>query len=115
LDEIKIEKVTEIKGQPTFKGKVRGVVKIIMDPKMPIPDGPFILVTGMTSPDYIQYMQKCSAIVTNEGGITCHAAILSRELKKPCLIGTKIATKVLKDGDVVEVDAENGIVRILQK
>jgi phosphohistidine swiveling domain-containing protein len=113
LDELKVGKVTEIKGQPTYKGKVTGVVKIIMNPKIPTPEGPFILVTGMTSPDYIHYMQKCAAIVTNEGGITCHAAILSRELKKPCLIGTKIATKVLKDGDMVEVDAEQGIIRIL--
>jgi phosphohistidine swiveling domain-containing protein len=100
----------EIKGQVTFKGKVTGKVRIIMDPKEPVPDEPFVLVAGMTSPDYIQHMQKCIAIVTNEGGITCHAAILSRELKKPCIIGTKIATKVLKSGDLVEVDAEKGIV-----
>jgi len=53
--------------------------------------------------------------VTDEGGITCHAAIISRELKKPCIIGTKIATKVLKDGDLVEVDADKGIVKILKK
>jgi pyruvate,water dikinase len=51
--------------------------------------------------------------VTDEGGITCHAAIVAREMKKPCIIGTKIATKILKDGDMVEVDAESGVVRIL--
>ncbi len=50
----------------------------------------------------------------DEGGITCHAAIVSRELKKPCIIGTRIATKVLKDGDLVEVDANKGIVKILK-
>lgn len=60
-------------------------------------------------------MRKAGAIVTDEGGITCHAAIVSRELGKPCVIGTKIATKVLKDGDEVEVDAEQGIVRILRR
>jgi pyruvate,water dikinase len=49
------------------------------------------------------------------GGITCHAAIVSRELNIPCVIGTKIATRVLKDGDLVEVDAEKGIVRLLKK
>ena len=55
----------------------------------------------------------CSAIVTDEGGIMCHAAIIARELKKPCIIGAKVATKVLKDGDLVEVDAEKGIVRLV--
>jgi len=60
-------------------------------------------------------MKKASAIVTDDGGITCHAAIVSRELGKPCIIGTKIATKVLHDGDLVEVDADNGVVRILEK
>jgi pyruvate,water dikinase len=62
----------------------------------------------MTSPDFIPILKKVSAIITDEGGITCHAAIVSRELKIPCIVGTKIATKVLKDGDVVEVDAQKG-------
>jgi len=56
-------------------------------------------------------MKKAKAIITDEGGVTCHAAITARELKIPCIIGTKIATKVLKDGDRVEVDAEKGLVR----
>tara|TARA_Y100000310_G_scaffold338021_1_gene426573 strand:- start:1597 stop:1776 length:180 start_codon:yes stop_codon:yes gene_type:complete len=56
-------------------------------------------------------MKKAAAFVTDEGGVTCHAAIVSREMKKPCIIGTKIATKVLKDNDLVEVDANKGIVR----
>jgi pyruvate,water dikinase len=56
-------------------------------------------------------MQKAGAIVTEQGGVTSHAAIVSRELGIPCLIGTKIATKVFKDGDMVEVDATKGIVR----
>ncbi len=55
--------------------------------------------------------KKASAIVTEQGGITSHAAIVSRELKKPCIIGTKIATTALKDGEIVEVDAEKGVVR----
>jgi phosphoenolpyruvate synthase/pyruvate phosphate dikinase len=53
--------------------------------------------------------------VTNEGGLLSHAAIVARELKKPCIIGTKIATKVLKDGDLVEVNADTGVVTILKK
>ena len=55
------------------------------------------------------------AIVTNQGGITSHAAIVSRELNIPCIIGTKIATKVLRDGDLVEVDANKGVVKIIKK
>ena len=74
-----------------------------------------VLVTGMTRPEFVPLMKKSSAIITNEGGITCHAAIISRELGKPCIIGTKIATKVLHDGDLVEVDADNGVVRILER
>jgi rifampicin phosphotransferase len=50
-------------------------------------------------------------VVINEGGILTHAAIICRELKKPCIIGTKIATKVLKDGDLIEVDANKGIIK----
>jgi pyruvate,water dikinase len=68
----------------------------------------------MTRPEFVPLMKKAIAIVTDEGGITCHAAIVSRELKKPCIIGTKVATQVLKDGDMVEVDANSGIVRILK-
>jgi pyruvate,water dikinase len=60
-------------------------------------------------------MKKAIAFITDEGGITCHAAIIARELKKPCIIGTKIATKVLKDGDLVEVDANKGVVKIIKK
>jgi len=59
-------------------------------------------------------MNKASAFITDEGGITCHAAIVARELGKPCIIGTKIATKVLKDGDEVEVNADKGIVKIIK-
>lgn len=69
----------------------------------------------MTSVDFVPIMEKAGAFVTNEGGITSHASIVAREMNKPCIIGTKIATQVLKDGDLVEVDAENGIVKILDK
>ena len=70
-----------------------------------------ILITFMTNPAFVTAMDKAAAFVTNEGGILCHAAILAREMNKPCVIGTKIATKVFKDGDIVEVDAEKGVVR----
>lgn len=66
-----------------------------------------------TNPSYVSIMKKAKAIITDDGGITSHAAIISRELRIPCIVGTKIATKVLKDRDMVEVDAYKGIVRIV--
>ena len=95
---------------------MRGKVKIISSDKNlgKIKDGD-ILVASMTMPKYLPAMKKASAFVTDEGGITCHAAIIAREMRKPCIIGTKIATQVLKDGDLVEVDAERGIVTIVEK
>ncbi len=73
-----------------------------------------VLVTEMTRPNSILACKKAVAIITDEGGITCHAAIVSRELGIPCIVGTKIATKVLKNGDLVEVDANKGVVKILK-
>ena len=70
-----------------------------------------ILIAVMTFPNFIPAMEKAAAFVTDEGGILCHAAIVSREMRKPCIIATKHATKVFKDNDLVEVDAEKGIVR----
>jgi len=107
--------VETLKGQIANKGKVKGIVRIVLDPH---DDKGFqkgdILVTSMTRPEFLHLMKKAGAVVTNEGGITCHAAIISRELSIPCVIGTKIATHALKDGDMVEVDADKGIVRIIK-
>lgn len=69
-----------------------------------------VLVTHMTAPDWVPLMRKAAAIVTDSGGMTCHAAIVSRELGIPCVVGTADATKVLRDGQVVTVDAGQGIV-----
>ncbi len=74
-----------------------------------------ILVAPMTFPSFILAMEKASAFITDEGGILCHAAIVAREMNKPCIIGTKIATKVLRDGDLVEVDADKGVVKIIKR
>jgi len=74
-----------------------------------------ILVTTMTRPEWLPAIKNSKAIITDAGGVLCHASIISRELKKPCIIDTKIATQVLKDGDLVEVDADNGVVKILEK
>ena len=67
-----------------------------------------IIVAVSTHPEYYYAMKKCAAIVTDEGGMTSHAAILSREFKKPCVVGTKIASHILKDNDSVIVDANVG-------
>lgn len=103
---------TFVKGFPANKGLVRGKAKVILSPKdfSKLEKGD-ILITTMTSVDFIPLMQKAAAFVTNEGGIASHASIVSREMGKPCIIGTKIATKVFKDGDLVEVDADKGVVR----
>ncbi|MBI5037343.1 MAG: hypothetical protein HZC01_01360 [Candidatus Kerfeldbacteria bacterium] len=70
-----------------------------------------IIIASMTRPEYMPALRKAVGIVTDEGGITCHAAIVSRELGIPCIVGTQYATKVFKDGDMIEVRANHGIVR----
>ena len=108
-----LEKISEIKGNCASRGYAQGVVKICRGEeelnKMQAGD---ILVACMTQPEFLPAMKKAKAVITDEGGLTCHAAIVSRELGIPCVIGTKIATKVLKDGDMVEVDASRGVVKI---
>ena len=105
-----------IKGTSACQGYVEGVVrKIISTDKINTLKRGEILVTSMTTPEFLPAMKKASAFITDEGGITCHAAIVAREMKKPCVIGTKVATKVLKDGDSVVVDANKGVVRIVKK
>jgi pyruvate,water dikinase len=69
-----------------------------------------IMVTKMTDPNMVPAMKKASGIITDEGGMTCHAAIVSRELGTPCIVGTQKATSILNDGDVVTMDATNGVV-----
>jgi phosphoenolpyruvate synthase/pyruvate phosphate dikinase len=104
----------EIKGQTAYPGKAIGKVVIHQSwtGTIPLREGD-VLVTGMTNPHMIPYIRKAAAIVTDEGGITCHAAIISREMKKPCIVGTKNATLLLRDGMKVEVDADTGVVRII--
>jgi phosphohistidine swiveling domain-containing protein len=101
-----------IKGFSASKGLAEGVVKVVLSSKDfdKLRPGE-ILVTTMTSVDFVPVMKRAAAFVTNESGITSHASIVAREMNKPCIIGTKIATKVLHDGDLVEVDANQGVVR----
>ena len=103
-----------IQGATAYPGTVRATARIMKSPdeKKEFHEGD-ILVTTMTDPRYLPLMKKAGAIVTDSGGLLCHAAITSRELKIPCLIGTLYATKVIKDGDMIEVDATNGVARII--
>ena len=98
-----------LQGHGASPGIVTGVVKIVTSPKQikKIKKGD-ILVAPMTSPDFVPAMKIAAAIVTDRGGVTSHAAIVSRELGIPCIVGTSNATKKLKDGEIVTVDAVKG-------
>ncbi|MFA6503760.1 MAG: PEP-utilizing enzyme [Patescibacteria group bacterium] len=110
----------EIKGQQAFVGDdfVTGEVLVIktkneLNAKAPFMSGK-IIVAEQTTPYYIQYLKNVKSIITDEGGITCHAAIVSREMCIPCIIGTKNATQILQDGDLVEVDVGRGIIKVIK-
>ena len=104
--------VCQVKGTVAYAGTVKGPVCILRDisevKKVCRGD---VIISPMTWPSVIMALEKAVAFVTDEGGILCHAAILARELKKPCITGTKNATVLFHDGDMVEVDGETGIVR----
>jgi len=106
--------VTELQGQCAYPGKVRGRVVLVNTPEMmgKIHKGD-ILMAYATQPNLLPAMKKAAAFITDFGGITCHAAIVAREWKVPCVIGTGNATKILRDGEEVEVDATHGIIRRL--
>jgi phosphohistidine swiveling domain-containing protein len=103
-----------VQGMVVSRGHAQGPVKVIMDASLQeiVEDGD-ILVAPMTTPDYLPALRKAAAFVTDEGGMTCHAAIVAREMKKPCVIGTKNATEVFSNGDLVDVDAILGTVKIV--
>ncbi len=109
-----------IKGKVAYKArkKIKGRVKIINNPNKvgKILKGTILVsvqISTKSSRNFIPIIKRFSAIVVDEGGITSHAAIISREFKIPCIVNTKIATQVLKDGDLVEVDTEKGVVKII--
>jgi len=118
---------SEFKGTIANKGKVTGKARVILAEldipydafvkklhAMPMDQGD-ILVTETTSPDFVPLMKKAGGIIANQGGLNSHAAIMSRELGVPCLVATYHATDILKTGDLIELDANNGIVKILGK
>ncbi len=104
-----------VKGLPASPGQVSGKVHVILDPSRidEFKEGE-ILVTEMTAPDWVPAMKKAKAIVTDSGGMTCHASIVSRELGIPCIVGTKsrgeAATTTIPDGIDVTIDATHGVV-----
>lgn len=109
------EREIVVKGLPASPGKNYGKAHVIRDPKdiNSFKEGE-VLVTTMTAPDWVPAMKKARAIVTDAGGMTCHASIVSRELGIPCVVGTKSrsqeATQTIQDGQMITVDATNGII-----
>ncbi|PIN86685.1 hypothetical protein COV19_03575 [Candidatus Woesearchaeota archaeon CG10_big_fil_rev_8_21_14_0_10_44_13] len=116
LFEVEITDMNKVEGIIANKGYAKGKACLMLSvrelPRMKKGD---ILVTTMTAPDFVVAMKKASAIVTDQGGLTSHAAIVSRELKIPCITGTKIATQAIKDGSMIEVDANEGVIRIIKR
>jgi phosphohistidine swiveling domain-containing protein len=110
----KITHSNSVKGISVSRLKkiIKGIVRVLHSPKeiSKMKQGE-ILVAPMTSPDYINVMRMAKAIITDHGGLMSHAAVVARELGVPCIVGTKVATQIFKDGDMVEVDANKGIVR----
>jgi len=112
-EKITYDKVKEIKGACANPGKISGTAKVIVDiekDRHKFEEGD-ILITTTTNLGYQDLIHKSSAIVTNIGGFLCHAAIAAREFNKPCIVNTKNATKIIKDGDLIEVDANKGVVK----
>jgi phosphohistidine swiveling domain-containing protein len=104
-----------VTGTATFPGIIQGTARVIQNPaEAKTFEKGDILVTGMTRPEFMPFIEKAAAIVTDAGGVLCHAAITARELKKPAVVGTESATKMFRDGDLIEVDAEQGKVKVLR-
>ena len=111
---VDVNGVTEVSGVVAQPGKAKGQARVISSVTQVVKFKPSeVLISPMTSPAYLSAIHRAAAIVTDEGGLTSHAAIISRELGIPCIVGTKIATQVFKDGDRVEVDAIKGIIKKL--
>lgn len=112
LEEVVVDLESGLKGACAFPGTAKGVVKIVNEIGQidKINDGE-IMLAHTTFPALLPAMKKAAAFVTEDGGITCHAAIVAREMKKPCVVGVKNICSVLKDGDIVVVDATNGTIK----
>lgn len=110
----KLINISEFKGLAASPGKITGRARVLEDASMISDLQPGeILVTYMTTIEFIPAFRKAAAVITDEGGMSCHAAIISREFKLPCVVGTKVATRVVQTGDLLEVDASKGTIKIL--
>jgi len=112
---VKAKKANEVSGIAARRGRVIAKALVVGSAKTAIKTirKGDVLITSMTTVDFLPAMQKAAAIVTDDGGITCHAAIVSRELGIPCVVGTKVSTQIFKTGDKVEVNADTGVVKKL--
>ncbi|MBI4427387.1 MAG: hypothetical protein HY569_02820 [Candidatus Magasanikbacteria bacterium] len=109
-----VAKEDVLSGINASPGKTNGKIKIVIDPTQIAFENGEILVCLMTTIDYLPLMRKAAGIITEQGNILSHAAIISRELKKPCLVGVKNAMKLLKNGQEVELDANAGVIRVIE-
>ncbi len=100
-----------VRGLSASTGRASGRVRVLLSPRegSQLQTGE-VLVAPMTSPDWVPAMRRAAALITDGGGITCHAAIISRELGVPCVVGTRTATAALRDGELVTVDGRAGVV-----
>ena len=107
----KNKSIGPIRGICANPGEATGPARIVLTnldlPKIRLGD---VMVAPMTRQDFVPYIRRCAALVTDEGGVTCHAAIIARELDLPCIVGTNVATRVMKNGQKVNVDATRGCV-----
>ena len=112
LDDTQIEEEHELRGIGVSLGTATGVVRVLKSVQelSKVKKGD-IIVAVMTRPDYVPAMEKAAAFITDEGGLTCHAAVVAREFDVPCIVGCRTASKIFKDGDIVKVDANHGWVR----
>lgn len=112
VEQVEVDLSSGFKGTCAYPGLVRGKVKIVNSvQEIDKVDSGDIMLSLTTYPALLSAMKKAGAIVTEDGGITCHAAIVARELKIPCVVGAKKITLILKDGDLVEVDATSGLIK----
>ncbi len=116
IDKEDVQETSKLYGIGSYPGEITGIARVINVPEdMKKINNGEILISHSTSPDIVPAMEKAAGFVTDVGGLTCHASIVAREMKKPCIVGTKYATEIIKDGMFVKLDAHNGIVSILKK
>jgi pyruvate,water dikinase len=110
------KKTKKLNGVSAYQGVIIGKAKVVVSSReLHTVRRDDILVATMTFPNYVPAMEKAAGFITDEGGILCHAAIIAREMKKPCVIATKYATKIIKSGDKIRLDADTGTITVLAK